>query len=67
MKESELIEMKRKIESLARVSEFMLKELEAVKTLSVGTFQTIKEMPAYKKAIKNLTDKAAKDSEEQVA
>ncbi len=59
MKESKLIEMQKQIQALIRVVDYMRQELEQVKTMSVGTFQTIKEMPNYEKAIEKLKEKAA--------
>ena len=58
MKESKLIEMQKQIQALIRVVDYMRQELEQVKTMSVGTFQTIKEMPEYEKAIEKLKEKA---------
>ena len=59
MKESKLIEMQKQIQALIRVVDYMRQELEHVKTMSVGTYQTIKEMPDYEKAIEKLKEKAA--------
>ena len=59
MKESKLIEMQKQIQALIRVVDYMRQELEHIKTMSVGTFQTIKEMPDYEEAIKKLKEKAA--------
>ena len=59
MKESKLIEMQKQIQALIRVVDYMRQELEQVKTMSVGTFQTIKEMPNYEEAIEKLKEKAA--------
>ncbi len=59
MKESKLIEMQKQIQALIRVVDYMRQELEQVKTMSVGTFQTIKEMPDYEEAIEKLKEKAA--------
>jgi hypothetical protein len=58
MKEQSLIEMKNKIESLSRIAQFVLTELEHVKTLSMGTYQTLKEMPGYEDAIAVITERA---------
>lgn len=63
MKESELISMKKKIEALSRLTEFLLNEVENSKLLSVGTYQTLKEMPGYEDAIKIITEKAKKQDE----
>jgi len=66
MKESELITMRNKIASLSRLVEFILKELENTRTLSVGTYQTVREMPGYDEAIKIMTEKAkVEESDEE--
>ena len=62
MKESKLIEMQKQIQALIRVVDYMRQELEQVKTMSVGTFQTIKEMPNYEEAIEKLKEKATGES-----
>ena len=59
MKESKLIEMQKQIQALIRVVDYMRQELEHIKTMSVGTYQTIKEMPDYEEAIEKLKEKAA--------
>ena len=61
MKESKLIEMQKQIQALIRVVDYMRQELEHIKTMSVGTFQTIKEMPDYEEAIEKLKEKAARE------
>jgi hypothetical protein len=58
MKESKLIEMQNKIESLSRIAQFILGEIENTKTMAVGTYQVMKEMPGYEEAIKVVTEKA---------
>ena len=65
MKESELIQIKNKVEALARISEYVLNELNHVKTLATGTFQTIKEMDDYDGAVKKLTDKLKEQIENE--
>jgi hypothetical protein len=59
MKESKLIEMQKQIQALIRVVDYMRQELENTKMMSVGTYQTIKEMPDYEEAIEKLKEKAA--------
>jgi predicted ATP-grasp superfamily ATP-dependent carboligase len=56
MKESELIIMKRKIEQLGALMQGVLQELTNLRDLSVGTLQTIKNMPDYEEAIKKLEE-----------
>ena len=64
MKESKLIEMQKQIQALIRVVDYMRQELENTKMMSVGTYQTIKEMPGYEEAIKKLKEKAAGEPSE---
>ena len=61
MKESTLLEMKNKIESLTNVVQYLLTEYEHIKTLSVGTMKTIKHMPGYDDALGILKEEAKQD------
>ena len=61
MKESKLIEMQKKIESLGRIAELLLSEVSAVKTLSFGTHEALKLMPGYEQAIKQIKEKVAEE------
>lgn len=65
MKENELIIMKNKIESLTRVVDFMLTELDNTKTMAVGVYQLIKEMPGYDHAINLISEKAKEELKEK--
>jgi hypothetical protein len=56
MKESELIIMRKKIEQLGALMQGVLQELTNLRDLSVGTLQTIKNMPDYDEAIKKLEE-----------
>ena len=51
MKESELIIMRKKIEQLGGLMQGVLQELNNLRDLSVGTLETVKRLPGYKKAI----------------
>ena len=64
MKESELIIMKRKIEQLGALMQGVLQELTNLRDLSVGTLQTVKKLPGYDKAIKEL-EKEIKEKQEK--
>jgi|TARA_R110000744_G_scaffold92754_4_gene179479 hypothetical protein len=55
MKESKLIEMSNKIDTLGGALNRIIQELENLKDLSIGTTELIKLMPGYKKALKELT------------
>jgi hypothetical protein len=65
MKENELVMMRNKIESLTRIIDFMLTELENTKTMSVGVYQLIKEMPGYEHAISLISEKAKGELKEK--
>jgi predicted ATP-grasp superfamily ATP-dependent carboligase len=65
MKESELIIMRRKIEQLGALMQGVLQELTNLRDLSVGTLQTIKNMPDYEEAIKKLEEQM-KEKEKNV-
>lgn len=65
MKENELVMMRNKIESLTRIIDFMLTEIENTKTMSVGVYQLIKEMPGYEHAISLISEKAKEELKEK--
>jgi len=65
MKENELVMMRNKIESLTRIVDFMLTEIENTKTMSVGVYQLIKEMPGYQEAISLISEKAKEELKEK--
>lgn len=65
MKESKLIEMQNKVETLGQVAQKLMTEVQQLTQLSVGTLETIKLMPSYAKAIKKLQEKMAEESRER--
>ena len=65
MKENELVMMRNKIESLTRIVDFMITELENTKTMSIGVYQLIKEMPGYEDAIAVISEKAKEELKEK--
>ena len=66
MKESTLLEMKNKIESLTNVIQYLMNEVQSIKTLSMGTLETIKQMPDYEEALGKLKEKIKQDKENGV-
>ena len=54
MKESTLLEMKKKIEALTRVVQQIINETTHLRELGVGTLETLKLMPGYEDAIEAL-------------
>mgnify|MGYP000448060945 CR=1 FL=1 len=65
MKESTLLEMQNKITSLTNVAQHMMNELEYLRTVSLGTLETIKHMPDYKDALSKIKEKV-KENEDGV-
>ena len=53
----------KKIEALTRIIQQVMKENEYLRSLSVGTFETIKLMPGYEEAMNSLKEKVQKDVE----
>jgi hypothetical protein len=66
MKESTLLEMKNKIQSLTNVVQYLMNEAQSTKTLSIGTFETIKLMPGYEEALGKIKEKAKQEKENGV-
>tara|TARA_R100001510_G_C7453876_1_gene77478 strand:- start:207 stop:437 length:231 start_codon:yes stop_codon:yes gene_type:complete len=60
MKESKLIEMKNKVESLTRVVQQLINELQFTREVAVGSLETIKKMPGYDKALEELKNEVTK-------
>lgn len=63
MKEQTLVEMKNKIEALTRVLQQIIYDQSNIKTLAVGTLETLKLMPGYDEAIKQITEKVVETEE----
>lgn len=62
MKESELIKMRNKIETLGRINQKLISELNQTATIALGVLETIKNMPGYDKAIEKVKEQAAEQS-----
>jgi len=56
MKESKLIEMQNKVETLGKVTQKLMMEVQQLTQLSVGTLETIKNMEGYEQAIEKLKE-----------
>jgi hypothetical protein len=54
MKEQSLVEMKNKVEALSRVMQQVINEITNLRDLSIGTLETLKNMPDYNDAIEKL-------------
>jgi len=64
MKENTLLEMKNKIESMGRVLQHMINEINHLKELSIGTLETVKLLPGYDDAIEKLKSSIIEKKEE---
>jgi hypothetical protein len=62
MKVSELIKMRNKIETLGRINQKLISELNQTATIALGVLETIKNMPGYDKAIEKVKEQAAEQS-----
>lgn len=65
MKESTLIEMQKKVESLTRVVQHIINENQRLTEMSVGTLELIKMMPDYDKALEDLKEKNLEQIEKE--
>ena len=63
MKESTLLEMKNKIESIGRILQHLLNETTHLRELSVGTLEAVKLMPGYDEAIEQLKERLTNKEE----
>lgn len=65
MKEQSLIEMKNKVDALSRVMQQVINEITNLRDLSIGTLETLKNMPDYNDAIEKLKADVITKSEEK--
>ena len=65
MKEQTLIELKNKVETLGKLTQYLMQETKRLKDLAIGTLETIKIMPGYEDAIESLKEKMNKEIVEE--
>ncbi len=65
MKESKLIEMSNKLDTLGAAMNRVVQELTNLKDLSIGTMELIKEFPDYESALNNLKESLTKKEEDK--
>ena len=65
MKESKLIEMWNRIETLGAIIQNMNKEIANLRDLSIGTMSLVKKFDGYEKAIEALAEDLKKEKEEK--
>jgi len=66
MKESKLIEIRNKVETLGGVANQLIREVNNIKQLAIGTLETIKQMHDYEEAIEKLKEKAKDEEKKKV-
>ena len=65
MKENKLIEMQNKIKAMTNVIQQLLNEITHLRELGIGTLETVKLMPGYDQAIKDLQSTMEKQIKER--
>ena len=65
MKESKLIEMWNRIETLGAIVQNMNKEIANLRDLGIGTMSLVKKFDGYEKALEALTEDLKKEKEEK--
>ena len=63
MKESVLIQMQNKIETLGRVNNQLVQEVDLLKTMVMGDHALIQKMPGFEEAMENLKSEYGKEEE----
>ena len=66
MKESTLIEMQNKLETLGAAVTRLVNEVTNLKDLSIGTMELVKKLPDYKKALEGLKEQYKKNKDESI-
>ena len=65
MKESTLIEMQRKVETLAALNQQIIGELTSLKDLALGLMELVKGLPGYEAALASLKAQAEQAKAEE--
>jgi predicted ATP-grasp superfamily ATP-dependent carboligase len=66
MKESKLIEMQNKLETLGATFTRLVNEVTNLKDLSIGTMELVKKLPDYEKALEELKEQYKKTKDESI-
>lgn len=66
MKESKLIEMQNKLETLGAAVGRLVAEVTNLKDLSIGTMELVKKLPGYDKALNELKEQYTKKEDESI-
>ena len=66
MKESKLIEMQNRLETLGAAVTRLVNEVTNLKDLSIGTMELVKKLPDYDKALEKLKEQYKKNKYESI-
>lgn len=66
MKESKLIEMQNRLETLGAAVTRLVNEVTNLKDLSIGTMELVKKLPDYNKALEELKEQYKKNKDESI-
>ncbi len=66
MKESKLIEMQNRLETLGAAVTRLVNEVTNLKDLSIGTMELVKKLPDYDKALEKLKEQYKKNKDESI-
>ena len=66
MKESKLIEMQNRLETLGAAVTRLVNEITNLKDLSIGTMELVKKLPDYDKALEKLKEQYKKNKDESI-
>lgn len=66
MKESKLIEMQNRLETLGAAVTRLVNEVTNLKDLSIGTMELVKKLPDYEKALEELKEQYKKNKDESI-
>jgi len=66
MKESKLIEMQNRLETLGAAVTRLVNEVTNLKDLSIGTMELVKKLPDYDKALEELKEQYKKNKDESI-
>ena len=64
MKENTLIEMKNKVDAMARVMQQLITEIQFTREVAVSSLETIKKMPGYDEALEQLKNEVTEKPSE---
>ena len=65
MKESKLIEMSNKVDTIGAAMNRVVQEIGNLKDLSIGTMELIKDMPGYDEGLEKMKENLKKEQDKE--